>query len=418
MSALKGRIHYAWFVMIGCCCLQAGALGLVLNSAGVFFGPICSELGFSQGGIAAYLTCYSWATCVGMLFVAKLFPKMDTRVTMTVCSAAVVVALGAMSFYTELWQWYVSGVIFGLFGSFVFVVPAPILIANWFHKKTGLATGVAMAFSGIGAAIFSPVLTALIEAFGWRTTYLIAAVIMAVMVLPWTAFVFRFSPDKLGMKPYGWEEGSSENSKIEGSLPGVPFKKALPTVAFVALLVLAGLCAFYAGYNNQWPNYAVNIGETAMFGATLISAAMVGNIVSKLVMGAVSDVIGVFPAAIVQLALVAVAMLLLAFSTNPIVIYIGVFAYGFQNNLVSVSTPMLIKECFGAKSYTEIFAFVRLGTGIIGGLGLSFVAVTFDMTGTYTLAFLIGVGISLLGIVCVLLAMKSRKTVQAKSWED
>jgi len=404
--------------MIGCCCLQAGALGLVLNSAGVFFGPICTELGFSQGGIAAYLTCYSWATCVGMLFVARLFPRMDTRLTMTVCSVAIIVALGAMSFYTELWQWYLSGIVFGLFGSFVFVVPAPILIGNWFHKKTGLATGIAMAFSGIGAAVFSPMLTALIEAFGWRTTYLIAAAIMAVLVLPWTIFVFRFSPDKMGLKPYGWEEGSEENAKVEGELPGVPFKKALPTVAFVALLVFAGLCAFYAGYNNQWPNFATNIGETAMFGATLISAAMVGNIASKLIMGAVSDIIGVFPAAILQLALVAVAMIILAFTTNPILVYIAVFIYGFQNNLVSVSTPMLIKECFGAKSYTEIFAFVRLGTGIIGGLGLSFVAVTFDMTGTYTLAFIIGAGISVLGIVCVLLAMRSRKTVKARAWEE
>ena len=64
-----------------------------------------------------------------------------------------------------------SGVVFGLAGSFIFVVPAPILIDNWFKKHKGLALGCAMSFSGIGGAVLSPVFTLLIETFGWREAY-------------------------------------------------------------------------------------------------------------------------------------------------------------------------------------------------------------------------------------------------------
>lgn len=410
-------MHYAWRILVGCCFLQAGALGLVLNSAGVFFSPICQELGFAQGGIAAYLTCYSWATCIGMLLVARFFPRIDTRISMSVSAALVIVALGAMSTYHELWQWYVSGVIFGLAGSFLFIVPAPILIANWFSKKTGMATGIAMAFSGIGAAVFSPLLTWLIGIMGWRSTYLIAAGIMAAMVLPFTLFVFRFSPEKFGMKPYGWEEGLSTNDTKDLEKGGVPLRRALPTLAFVCLFVLAGLSSCFGAYNNQFPNFALTIGETTMFGATLISVAMVGNISSKIIMGFVSDVIGVFSTTIIQIALIAASMVLFALSANPIVLYAAAFLYGFQSNIVSVSIPMLIKEVFGAKNYTEIFSFIRIGTGIIGGIGITFVASSYDVFGAYTVAFYAGVGICILAALCVLGAKFGKRSIQWKTEE-
>lgn len=62
MSQTKGSIHYAWIVMIGCCFLQAGALGAIMNSGGIFFVPICEDLGFDRGALALYLTFYFIAT--------------------------------------------------------------------------------------------------------------------------------------------------------------------------------------------------------------------------------------------------------------------------------------------------------------------------------------------------------------------
>ena len=88
-----------------------------------------------------------------------------------------------------------------------------------------------MSFSGIGGAILSPIFTLLIEAMGWREAYLIAAVIMAVLVLPWTLFVFKLHPEDIGWKPYGWSEEDErvEQARIEQHCEqsGVPLNKAL-----------------------------------------------------------------------------------------------------------------------------------------------------------------------------------------------
>ncbi|MDR3052368.1 MAG: MFS transporter [Coriobacteriales bacterium] len=408
-------IHYAWWIMIGCCFLQAGALGAVLNSSGVFFPAIVADLGFTQGGISSYLTFYSWATCVGMLLVARFFPRVDTRILMSGCTILIVLALGLMSVYTELWQWYLSGVVFGLAGSFIFVVPAPVLIGNWFAKKTGFATGFAMAFSGIGAAVFSPLFTAFIEAFGWRSTYVVVAVIVAVLVLPWTVFVFRFKPEDLGMQPYGHEEAQGDTPRQTISTAGATLKKALPTLSFVALLVFAGLTAFYSGYNNQLPTFAISRGFDPLFGATLISAAMLGNIASKLIMGVIIELLGVLRTTVLTLVLIALAMLMFVFLRAEWALYCAAFFYGSQNALVSVSTPLIIKDIFGNKNYTEIYAFVRLGTGIIGGIGISVVAIAFDVFGSYDPAFYGGVALSAAAILCVTLAYAGKKKVV---WEE
>ena len=42
MTAARPRFHYAWLILIGCCFMQAGGLGAVLDAAGVFFVPAVS----------------------------------------------------------------------------------------------------------------------------------------------------------------------------------------------------------------------------------------------------------------------------------------------------------------------------------------------------------------------------------------
>lgn len=407
----SSRVHYAWLVLAGCCCLQAGGLGVMLNSAGVFFSPVCVELGFTQGGISAYLTFYSWSTCVGMLLVARFFPRLDTRVLMSACAIFVILALGLMSIYDELWQWYASGVVFGLAGSFLFVVPAPILIGNWFYCRAGLATGVAMAFSGIGAAAFSPLFTLLIGQIGWRATYVVAAAIAAVLILPWTLFVFRFSPEKMGLKPYGWvgERPGADQDAGSPLRQGATLRQALPTAAFALLFLFAGMSSCYGAYNSQLPNFALTAGMSALFGAGLVSFSQMGNIFSKVVMGWLTDRLGIYITVILQLALVAASMVIFMLAPSAEALCVAAFLFGFQNNLVSASTPLLIKSVFGIRSYTEIFSFVRLGTGIIGGIGITAVALSYDAFGTYEIAFAGGCLLALLSIACVVGVFLARK---------
>lgn len=124
------KLHYAWLILAGCCILQGASLGLINNCAGVFYSPVCEELGFEMGGFAFYKTLFSISSALALPFVAKSFRKMDVRL---VISAAAVVFGGcnvAMGTFHRLWQWYAAGLIQGAASSFLCMLPAPILLGN------------------------------------------------------------------------------------------------------------------------------------------------------------------------------------------------------------------------------------------------------------------------------------------------
>ena len=400
--------------------MQAGGLGAVLDAAGVFFVPVCDDLGFSRSEISLYLTFYFIATVFAMPIVGKWITKYNINRLLSVSFALVVAAVAAMGLYSEPWQWWISGVVFGLAGSFIFVVPAPILIGNWFHTHKGLALGAAMSFSGIGGAVLSPVFTLFIQAFGWREAYLLAAVVMAVLVLPWTLFVFKLRPEDIGWKPYGWTQEAERQERLRESahreLPGVPLSKALKTVPFVCMFLFAGLIAYFAGFNSHLPGFAQSVGFSAMVGSSLLTAVMVGNVVEKFVVGWLNDKIGVQFTVNIQLGMVALGFLGFIFAgDNLVMLYVSAFLFGAQNSLVSVSTPLLIRQIFGERDFPAIFTYARIGTGVIGCLGPVTVAGVFDVTGSFVPAFALGIVITALGFLSVRLAYAFRSRLH---WID
>ena len=396
--------------------MQAGGLGAVLDAAGVFFVPVCEDLGFSRSELSMYLTFYFIATVFAMPVVGKWITKYNVNRVLSVSFALVVAAVAAMGLYSEPWQWWISGIVFGLAGSFIFVVPTPILIGNWFQSHKGLALGVAMSFSGIGGAVLGPVFTLLIQGLGWREAYFVAAVVMALLVLPWTLFVFKLRPEDVGMKPYGWtgqdeRDGRAGRQRAGGhpGLPGVPLAKALKTVPFVCMFLFSGLIAYFAGFNSHLPGYEQSIGFSALVGSSLLTAVMVGNVVEKLLVGWLNDRVGVQFTVNIQLAMVALGFAGFMFAgDNLVLLYASAFLFGAQNSLVSVSTPLLVRQLFGERDFPAIFTYARIGTGVIGCLGPVTVAAIFDATGSFVPAFALGIGITALGFATVRLAYARR----------
>ena len=418
MATKQNGIHYAWIIMIGCCFMQAGSLGAILDACGVFFVPICDDMGFTRAELSMYLTFYFIATIVAMPIVGRMIMKYNINILLSVMFALTAAAVFAMGFYNEPWQWWVSGVVFGLAGSFIFVIPTPILIGNWFHKRKGVALGIAMSFSGIGGAIFSPIFTLLIQTFGWRTAYMMAGVIIAVCVLPWTMFVFKLHPSDKGMLPYGYDPAKEEETKkaAEEAQSGVPAKKALKSFSFWMMFLFCGFAAYFAGFNSHLPGFAVSVGHSAMIGSTLLTAVMVGNCVEKLLIGFLNDKFGVQFTVHIQLCMIICGLLLLMLGgSNLIILYLGAFLFGAQNSLYSVSNPLLIHQLFGDKEYPKIFTTARIVTGIIGCLGPVTIAGIYDMTGSFIPTFAVGIGVAVACGVVVILAEIFRKRLV---WED
>ncbi|MDR2197083.1 MAG: MFS transporter [Coriobacteriales bacterium] len=424
MQNTNSKFHYAWFIFIGCCFMMAGGLGAVLDAGiGAFVQPVMADLHFGQAELMFYLSVYFLTTIIAMPLVGYILPRYNIRVVLTTAFALTVLAFGLCSVYTEVWMWYISGFIYGLAGSFIFVIPVPILIGNWFHKRRALMLGIAMSFSGIGGALLALLFTFFINEFGWREAYALSALVMALLVLPFTAFVFRFRPEDKGLKPYGWSEAQEKGpatthaSTGSGAKSGVPAtRKAILSVPFICMFLLCGLVSFYASLGTQMNPYGFSLGffnddnANRMFGASLVSAVMIGNIGSKVIMGFITDLIGVNKAMLIQLGLVVLGFLgFIFFAQAPWLIYVWGALFGVQNSVYAVSTPLLIRSIFGERDYTKIFTWARIGTGAIGFVGPTMFGLMVDVQGNYTLCFVVGIAIAIVCFICVLAAEATRK---------
>ena len=400
--------------MVGCCILQGCALGCLMNSGGIFFVPVCDDLGFDRGAFSLYLTFYFIATTFTYPFVAKFLPKWNFRACLSGCVIVLGVTWALMGSFSELWQFYVAGVVLGIAGALVFVVASTVLIENWFADKRGTALGIAMCGSGIGGFVFPIIGNMMLETIGWRMTYVAFAVIMCVMILPWSLFVFRLHPEELGLKPYGAEK-MAEKAGAEEKTSGIPAKKAIFTLAFVCIFLYAGIEALFSGYNNHLPGFAESLGYSAAFGAGILSLAQLGYSVATLVMGWVTDRIGVAASTYITLGITALSLVGFCLFQSEVPLMVAAFVFGMNSVIITISVPTLISEIFGKKYFAQILSYSRM-SGIIGCFGAAAVGACYDMTGSYVGSFVAGVVILAICAVLVGVALSQKKKMRAR-WE-
>jgi MFS family permease len=376
--------------------------------------PISGDLGFGRAELALWLTLLYLSSSLAMPFIARMLNEKNFRVFLVLSSLITCAAFAATAFYNEVWQWYLSGLVIGIIGSFNFICLSPILLENWFYKKTGTVVGIAMAFSAAGGAIFSIVGTAIIAALGWRDATLVITGIIFVLVMPWMAFVFRFKPSDKGLLPYGYDEARVAAAEKKPFEAGVPLKRAVFTFAFIALFIFAGEDALFGGFNSQIPGFAVSVGLTEFDGANMLSLGMIGCVLFSVLMGMAADRFGVEKPTYISFIVVALCFLGFIFFKDPVLLYITAFTFGMSGVGIAVCVPLLIEKMFGKRDYGSILALTRMGTGILGSCGPTLVALSFDLTSSYNPAFIGGI-IAL--VTCRLLVFVAIKTSKRIPWE-
>ena len=278
-KASKGGFHYAWLVMFGFGMLMCGTIGAFTVLGSLFFYPVSESIGCDLSVLTLYVTVQMLAMAVGMPVVGNLLSKVKLPVMLTVATLVEVAAVFAMSFFTEVWQWYVASVFIGLGLSATSTVTITPTLGNWFQKKTGLAMGLVWSIQSIFCAVASPIFSNVIAAMGWRTAYIILAVVGAVLSLPFTIFVIRYRPEDKGMLPYGYEEGAAaEGEAPEGATTGVAIKVAMKSMPFFICIGVVMLCQLTSCMNTFFATYAEAVGLGAVVGGLMVTAASVFDI--------------------------------------------------------------------------------------------------------------------------------------------
>lgn len=173
-----------WATLAACCGIAASSIGMLTNSAGVFYSPVAAALGVGRGAFALHTSLCTLLAGFLSPVAARLMKKFPIRLLLTIGILFSCGSTALMSVTHSIWGFYVLGLAKGIGFAFCTLMPITTIIGNWFEARRGMATGIALAFSGLGGAIFSPMLTSLIQSVGWEKAYLLSAVISVVLALP------------------------------------------------------------------------------------------------------------------------------------------------------------------------------------------------------------------------------------------
>lgn len=407
------KIHYAWWVLVACCMMMLGGQGIIQNCSGIFYAPAAEALGVGRGDISFYRTVANLATCITLPLAGKYLPRWNIRLVLPVCMGVICISAAILPLCDELWMWYIVGAIQGLLGSFVFLAPAPIILANWFYKRSGFAVGLAMAFSGLGGVVFNPIISAVLAVWGYQFAYLAYAALAAVVSIPFLIFVIRYKPEDVGLKPYGYEGDKNPTAEDQAKVAGVSLGKAIRIPIFWVMLLLIGLIAFTSTYYQHFSGFAVSIGWDTVAAGTLVSACSLGNMILKLIYGALCDHLGVRNATVFAL-LVCLAgfVIFLIAQDSVLAMYVAAVCYGATLALTAVGAPMITKAIFGVKDYSRIYTRVTIATYLVGSVGMSGIAFLYDAFGSYDPAFMLGIGVSCISIVLLTICFSAGKKIE------
>ncbi|RDB64435.1 MFS transporter [Gordonibacter sp. 28C] len=412
----KGKFHYGFLIVASCIACCFGPCALTFSCAGIFYAPVSEYLGVGKGVFAIYMTILCLSMTVSLPFMGKLIDKRDARVVLSVAACLVGAGLIAMSFYDQVWQFYISGALMGCGDSALLYLATPTLINRWFKKRNGFFIGLSMAFTGVGGIVFNMVGGSLIASGpeGWRMGYLVFGIIALVLALPFTAFVIRSYPADKGLLPYGYEESQTNSGEATqlAAPTGVSASVAMRSPVFYAIAIVAGFIGFDTVIYQFIPSYAVSLEgiapTVAAMAATLASAAMLGQTLGKIALGGINDKGVLLGLSVGVISGIIGLVLMWLVPSQVVVMMIGAFVFGIYYASATVQMPILTASVFGQREYSSIYSRISM----VSSLGAAFAATIWgfiiDATG-FSLVFIIGIALAILVWLLGAYAIKAGK---------
>ena len=254
----KGKIHYAWFILAACCLLQTAILGIVQNCRGIFYDPVCSDLGLETSAFTLYSLFHGAASFLSMPLTTRFLDRVHPRIALLVTLTLFCGSTALMGSVSTLPAFYALGALQGVGGSLLIFYVCPFLINNWFDKRYGFAMGFYTAFSGLAGVVVNPLLNAVIEKSGWRTGFHVQGLMAFAVALPAVLIIRSTKPETVGLARYGESGRSAGTDPAAETAPASPREKQLLVLA----MVFTALVSLINAYAQHLAKYALSIGLT------------------------------------------------------------------------------------------------------------------------------------------------------------
>lgn len=403
------RRSYGWVVVAAGIVMLAGFLGAQL-SFGVFLRPLADQFGWSRAAVSGAMSLsMGFSGLIGVLM-GRFTDKYSMSAVVALGMVAGAVSYFLLSKIGSLWQLYLC---FGLGGgicSGCAYTPVSATVSKWFVRKRALALGVAFTGIVVGQIVLSPALSHVIATQGWRTAYLVLALLVVVCGVPAIFLMAR--------KPAAQEQSTADPGTVRGGqghglLQGYSVAEAVRTPPFWMLMVtgLTIAAGFYTVIAHIVP-YARDMKVSVGPAALILTMSGVGSLAGTLLASPLMERLSGRRTLLLLIVGQAAAMFLFIIAASTWSFYVVALLFGFSLGAASPVRMAMVPPLFGLRAVGAILGWCTFFWSVGGIVGPYLAGAVYDATGSYDIAFLTGGLLLLVGAATVLLwgAHKQKRT--------
>ncbi|MCY0092518.1 MFS transporter [Hoeflea ulvae] len=271
-------------------------------------------------------------------------------------------------------------------------------ISHWFYRRRGIAVAITASGNYLSGAFWPLLLSGVLTDYGWRTAYMVLAVVPVALIIPLAFLLLRRVPD---------EATAQANSLSLANARSVSFSPS--SLQWMLGLAGIGCCVAMSMPQVHIVSYCADLGYGPTVGAEMLSLMLMGGVVSRLISGLIADRLGGVKTLLIGSTLQCIALFLYLPFDAMVPLYVVSLIFGLSQGGIVPSYALIVREYMPAGEAGQRVGFVIMATIVGMALGGWMSGWIYDLTGSYRAAFLNGIAWNFLNIgIMALLLFKSR----------
>lgn len=390
----KKGLYYGWIIVGALFLIGVVGLGIARYSFGVVFDSLQGDFGWSRASTSGIFSAYMFLCPAFGILGGWAVDRYGPRKVFIAVGLFTGLGLLLTSQVTAPWHLFLTYSLLLAMGSGCIYVASMATIYKWFIERRGLALGIVSCGVGIGMMVMPPVVAYLISSYGWHTAYCIIGVVAFFIMIPCALLV---------KNPPGEAAASLNGGGLENRAGGLSLVQAAKTRNFWLLIfALLSFSTCFFSINTHIVPHALDLGIGSMQAALVLSYIGGGSILGRIILGRISDSVGRKQAFLICALLLVGTMLWFTKSSDLWMLYMCAAVFGFSFGGTAPVNAALIGENFGARHMGLIMAVIDIGWEAGAALGSILAGYTFDVSGSYILAFRAGAIVTLIAVILII----------------
>src|SRR5262245_37108322 len=235
----RRRTFYGWFVVAAAFAVTFVGFGSAYAFS-AFIDSLQRDFAASRGSISLVFSLAGFLYFALGVITGPLADRWGARRLVVIGMVLTAVGLALASVARTLGEVYVAygiGVGLGIGCSYV---PSVGAVQRWFLRRRGFASGLAVSGIGVGTLVVPPLASLLIDALGWRETYLVLGIV-AIVAGAGMAMLIEDDPGRRGLGVDGDPPTVAARAQASAS---DSIGSAITSRRFIGLYASCFICSF------------------------------------------------------------------------------------------------------------------------------------------------------------------------------